>query len=151
MNEGLSWSGINLLVSFQDVTNNMLCNLGKISHPADLEICKFNMELIIELYWWHAKCLLRSKLLKIRQLPHHHGLSQYFQCQPKAHCIQTWYDNLLHTTFCNNKFSWLEYGTFNVRNLHTLHYYLQHMYLRGRNYLKLSNHSKARWQKNNEV
>ena len=39
MNEGLSWFGINLVVSFQDITQNMFCNLAKISHPADLEIC----------------------------------------------------------------------------------------------------------------
>ena len=38
MNEGLSWFGINLIISFQDITQNMFCNLAKISHPADLEI-----------------------------------------------------------------------------------------------------------------
>ena len=39
MNEGLSWFGINLVVSFQDITHNIFCNLAKESHPADLEIC----------------------------------------------------------------------------------------------------------------
>ena len=39
VNEGLRWFGINLIVSFQDITQNMFCNLAKISHPADLEIC----------------------------------------------------------------------------------------------------------------
>ena len=39
VNEGLGWFGINLMVSFQDITENMLCNLAKISHPVDLEIC----------------------------------------------------------------------------------------------------------------
>ena len=39
VNEGLSWFGINLMVSFQDITQNMFCNLAKISHQADLEIC----------------------------------------------------------------------------------------------------------------
>ena len=39
VNEGLSWFGINLVVSFQDFTQNMFCNLAKISHPVDLEIC----------------------------------------------------------------------------------------------------------------
>ena len=39
MNEGLSWFGINLVVSLKDITQNMFCNLAKNSHPADLEIC----------------------------------------------------------------------------------------------------------------
>ena len=39
VNEWLSWFHINLIVSFQDITQNMFCNLAKISHPADLEIC----------------------------------------------------------------------------------------------------------------
>ena len=39
VNEGLSWFGINLIVSFQDITQNMCGNLAKISHPPDLEIC----------------------------------------------------------------------------------------------------------------
>ena len=45
VNEGLSWWGINLMVSFQDLTQNMFCNLAKISQPADLEISLFNCEL----------------------------------------------------------------------------------------------------------
>ena len=39
VNDGLSWLRINLMVSFKDITQNMFCNLAKISHPADLEIC----------------------------------------------------------------------------------------------------------------
>ena len=39
MNEGISWFGIILVVSFQDITQNKFCNLAKIPHPADLEIC----------------------------------------------------------------------------------------------------------------
>ena len=39
VNEVLSWFGINLMVSFQDITQNMFCNLAKNSNPADLEIC----------------------------------------------------------------------------------------------------------------
>ena len=39
VNKGLSWFVINLMVSFQDITLNMFCNLAKISLPADLEIC----------------------------------------------------------------------------------------------------------------
>ena len=39
MNEGLSWFGINLVVSLKDITQKMFCNLAKTSHPADLEIC----------------------------------------------------------------------------------------------------------------
>ena len=50
VNEGLSWFGINLLVTFHDILQNMLWNLAKITHPADLEICYFNLELAIELY-----------------------------------------------------------------------------------------------------
>ena len=38
MNIGLSWFGINLEVNFEDITQNMFCNLAIISHPADLEI-----------------------------------------------------------------------------------------------------------------
>ena len=38
-NEGLRWFGINLMVSFQDITQNMFCNLAKFSHPTDLESC----------------------------------------------------------------------------------------------------------------
>ena len=49
MNEVLSWFGIIWMVSFQDITHNMFCNLSKISHPADLEIYYFNLELAIEL------------------------------------------------------------------------------------------------------
>ena len=50
MKEVLSWFGTNLMVNFQDITQNMICNLAKISHLADLEICSFNLELAIELY-----------------------------------------------------------------------------------------------------
>ena len=39
VNEGLSWFGSNLVVSFQDIIQNMFFNLAKISHPADLAIC----------------------------------------------------------------------------------------------------------------
>ena len=38
VNEVLSWFGINLMVSFQDITQNMFCILTKISHQADLGI-----------------------------------------------------------------------------------------------------------------
>ena len=38
-NIGLSWFGINLVVIFKFITQNMFCNLATISHPADLEIC----------------------------------------------------------------------------------------------------------------
>ena len=39
VNEGLNRFGNDLMVCFQDITQNMFCNLAKISHPADLEIC----------------------------------------------------------------------------------------------------------------
>ena len=50
VDEVLSWLGINLMVSFQDIIQNMFCNLAKISHLVDLEIYFFNLELAIELY-----------------------------------------------------------------------------------------------------
>ena len=50
VNEVLSWFGINLMVDFQDITQNKLSDLAKISHPADLEIYYFNLELAFELY-----------------------------------------------------------------------------------------------------
>ena len=39
VNEGLSRFRIKLMVGLQDITQNMFCNLVKISHPANLEIC----------------------------------------------------------------------------------------------------------------
>ena len=44
MNEVLSWFGINGMVSFQDITQNIFCILSKIPHRADLEIYYFNLE-----------------------------------------------------------------------------------------------------------
>ena len=38
VNEGLSWFGINLMVGFQHITQNMFYNLAKISHPAILTL-----------------------------------------------------------------------------------------------------------------
>ena len=64
VNDVLSWFGINLMVCFQDKPWGMFCNLAKVSHPAELEIGYFNLELAIELYWWRTKCLLRNKLLR---------------------------------------------------------------------------------------
>ena len=49
-NEDRSWFGVNLMVSLQDITQNMFCNLAMISHPADLELYYFNLELATELY-----------------------------------------------------------------------------------------------------
>ena len=40
----------NLIVCFEDITQRMICNLAKVSHPADPEICYFHLELAIELY-----------------------------------------------------------------------------------------------------
>ena len=36
---GVCWFSINLMVSFQDISQNMFCNLAKISYQADLEVC----------------------------------------------------------------------------------------------------------------
>ena len=49
VNEVLGWFGNNLMVSYQDITQNMFCILAKISHPADLEIYYFKLERAIEL------------------------------------------------------------------------------------------------------
>ena len=38
VNEGLSWFGINLMVRFHDIAQNMCCNLAEISQLADLEV-----------------------------------------------------------------------------------------------------------------
>ena len=54
VNEVLSWFGITLMVSFQDITQNLFRILGKTSHPADLEIYYFNVEHTIKLYWCHT-------------------------------------------------------------------------------------------------
>ena len=48
MNEVLGWFGINLMVSFQYITQNMFCNLAKVSHQDDLKIYYFNLEPAIE-------------------------------------------------------------------------------------------------------
>ena len=39
VNEGLGWFGMNLVVVFQEITQNVFCNLAKTLHPADIEIC----------------------------------------------------------------------------------------------------------------
>ena len=39
VNEVFSGFGIILVIGFQYITQNMFCNVAKISHPADLEIC----------------------------------------------------------------------------------------------------------------
>ena len=50
VNKVLGWFGINFRVSFKDITQNMICNLAKISHQDDLKIYYFNLEPAIELY-----------------------------------------------------------------------------------------------------
>ena len=50
MKEVLSLFVTNLMVSFQNITQNIFYNLVKISHPADLEIYYFNWEFGIELH-----------------------------------------------------------------------------------------------------
>ena len=39
VNEGLSCFGINIMISFQGIAQNMFGNLAETSHEADLEIC----------------------------------------------------------------------------------------------------------------
>ena len=43
VNEALSWFSISLMVGFQDNTQNMFCNLAKISHQDDLENWNFTI------------------------------------------------------------------------------------------------------------
>ena len=51
--------------NFQVISQNMCCNLANNSHLTDLEKYYFSLELAIELYWWHVKCLLHNMLPKI--------------------------------------------------------------------------------------
>ena len=107
----LGWDSSNEY--FQDITQNMVCNLAKISHPADLENCYFNLELTIELYWWHVKCLLRNMLLKIASQDTYRIIMEFpsifnaklrliwaecYICNCWVLWIQTWWDNSLHNT-----------------------------------------------------
>ena len=45
VNELLSWFGINLLVRYQNITQNIFCNLTNTSHPVDRQIYYLNKEL----------------------------------------------------------------------------------------------------------
>ena len=45
--EVLRWFRINLIASFQDITQNMFCNLAIISHLADLQIYYINFDLLL--------------------------------------------------------------------------------------------------------
>ena len=47
-NEVLSWFGINLMVSFRDITKS--CASAKISRPAEFEMSVVNLKLAIGLY-----------------------------------------------------------------------------------------------------
>ena len=49
VNEVLCWFGINLMVSFQDTTQNIFCILAKISHPAVREIYYFNLSSLLNI------------------------------------------------------------------------------------------------------
>ena len=111
VNDTLSWFFIYLMFSFQDITQNMFCNMAKISHPADLEICYFNWKLANELYWLHVECVLRNVLLKIASQSTYRNIIEFLgifnailrliwaKCYLKnrwLNCIQTWRDKLLH-------------------------------------------------------
>ena len=41
------------------ISQNMFCNLAKITHLGDLETDHFNLELAIELYSWHCDMSLK--------------------------------------------------------------------------------------------
>ena len=91
----------------------MICYLTKISHPADLDYCYFNLELTIELYWWQIKCLLRNMLLKIASYGTCHIIiespsifnaklksirAKRYLCNRWLLLIQTWWYSSLYTT-----------------------------------------------------
>ena len=114
VNEVLSWFGINLIASFQDITQNMFCILAKISHLADLKICYFMMERAILMTRKVSIAQYVARNSVIRRLPHQRGISQDIQCQPKVdlgykcylrnrwpHCTKIWCANLLHTCTTN--------------------------------------------------
>ena len=51
VNEVLSWFGTHRMAGFQDITQNMFCNLAKISHPAaDLQILLFRLGALLLSY-----------------------------------------------------------------------------------------------------
>ena len=105
----------------------MVCDFAKISHQSDLQKYYFTLELAIELYWWHAKCLLRNMLLKIASYGTYHIIMEFsrifnanlrliwancYLSNRWLHCIQTWWDNLSHTNdwfICNNNLLWPEF------------------------------------------
>ena len=104
------------------VTQNMFCNLAKISSPADLENCYFNLKLTVEAacLLMTLKCLLRSMLHKIASLGTYHIIMKFSSvfnanlmliCNHLLLWIQTWRNNSLHArtywsiSFMNN-FSW---------------------------------------------
>ena len=113
VNKVLSWFGINLMASFQDITQNMFFNLAKISHQADLQIYYVSLKLAIELYRWRVKCLLRNMLLKIASEGTYRIIVEFprlfnvnlrliwAMCYLRniwLHWIQTWCANLSLTT-----------------------------------------------------
>ena len=112
--------------SFPVISQNMFCNLAKISHLTDLENDYFSLELAMELYWWHIKCLLRNMLLKIASQDTFRIIMEFpriFNVNLRLirpicylsnhcwHCIQTWWDKLLHywSIFCNKNISGPEF------------------------------------------
>ena len=93
----------------QYVTQNMFCNLAKISSPADLENCYFNLKLTVEAacLLMTLKCLLRSMLHKIASLGTYHIIMKFSSvfnanlmliCNHLLLWIQTWRNNSLHAT-----------------------------------------------------
>ena len=45
VNQLLSWFGINLMVRYQNITQNIFCNLANTSHQVDRQIYYLNIEL----------------------------------------------------------------------------------------------------------
>ena len=116
------------MASFQDITQNIFCNMAKITYRADLQTYCFTLELVIELY--HSILQYFTKKSIRWHLPHHHGISRDSQCQPKVDVgkvlyLAALYSNLVGQLityywmiFCNNKFSWLNF--FNKLTLQNL-------------------------------
>ena len=91
------------------ISQNMFCNLAKITHLGDLETDHFNLELAIELYSLHFKCLLRDMSLKIASYDTLRIITEFpriFNINLRwiwpicylsihwLHCIHTWMDKL---------------------------------------------------------
>ena len=96
MNEVLSWFGS----SFQNIKHIIMF---------------WSLELAIEQYWWHLKCVTNDSVLT--NLPHPHRdfhifsanlrliLAKCYVSDPWLFCFEPWWDNLLHARHITDWFS----------------------------------------------